>query len=775
MKKRLAVLAVLTLLLSFSDYNTKAAAADNDFSENRNDVKSSYINGDVNSDGDLTVSDAVLLQKWILGVNDAVFSNYKAADLCEDEMIDVFDFIALKKELLSDDSEYSALKINEVCSSNSSCYYDKLGNTPDWIEIYNSSDTAIDMGGIGLSDSKKNKYKFVFPKNTIIEPYGCLLVICSDTVCDEALYAPFNISSSGETIYLTEPEEKSGNLIDKVKVPSLETDEAYGRYADGTFTVLVPTPDSANDLSEPVLHISKPVFSKESGFYSDEFMLSLSSSDNYRIFYTTDGSNPITSDTAKVYDKPIRMYDNTSDKNRFINRICNDEKVNNPDFEDVDKGFVIRAVSQNEHGEFSRIVTNSYFVGKTADFYNNMKVVSMAIDEKDLFDSEKGIYSDNNLFGSGIEWERPANIQVFEKSCPVYSDNIGVRLAGNASREYFQKSFTFYARKTYGKGKMHYQWIEDLKDINGNEINDFDKITLRNNSEDWDYLKMRNYILQDLVSNRNLTLQGQEYCVLFINGEFWGLYTITEKYDENYIESHYNISKNDCTYYKIWNDVKGSEEIMDEYKDFFEWAKTADMKNESNYQRVCDTIDIQSLMEYITFQTYICNCDWMSGEEGNISNNWAMWRSNSVDKNEKYHDGKWRFMIYDTDRSTGLADLNTTDYSYDLLNKMDRTGLFLNISNVFYNLMNNDSFRNSFYKTYMEMIENDFEASEVKDRILKISELTKEASCKSNRCFSDTSADDNYNEYLDTFIDFFLNRPKYAEKYLNMLISEYTS
>ena len=58
------------------------------------------IEGDVNADGALSVIDAILLQKWLLAVPDAELTDWKAADLCEDNIINVFDLHLLKRMLL---------------------------------------------------------------------------------------------------------------------------------------------------------------------------------------------------------------------------------------------------------------------------------------------------------------------------------------------------------------------------------------------------------------------------------------------------------------------------------------------------------------------------------------------------------------------------------------------------------------------------------------------------------------------------------------------------
>lgn len=57
--------------------------------------------GDVNNDGKFNITDIVLLQKWLLAVPDAELANWKAADLCEDGILNVFDLCMMKRELIS--------------------------------------------------------------------------------------------------------------------------------------------------------------------------------------------------------------------------------------------------------------------------------------------------------------------------------------------------------------------------------------------------------------------------------------------------------------------------------------------------------------------------------------------------------------------------------------------------------------------------------------------------------------------------------------------------
>ncbi len=71
-----------------------------------------------------------------------------------------------------------AVVINEYMSSNGSTLYDENGDTPDWIELYNESTSAIDLDGYGITDNPSEPYNWVFPSITIL-PQNHLLIYAS--------------------------------------------------------------------------------------------------------------------------------------------------------------------------------------------------------------------------------------------------------------------------------------------------------------------------------------------------------------------------------------------------------------------------------------------------------------------------------------------------------------------------------------------------------------------------------------------------------------------
>ena len=100
-KRTMSVGLTVTLLLTSMSSITVNAVTEEPQSETKllQEVTED-VTGDVNDDGIFDVADVVLLQKWLLAVPDTHLANWKAADLCEDDILDVFDLCLMKRALL---------------------------------------------------------------------------------------------------------------------------------------------------------------------------------------------------------------------------------------------------------------------------------------------------------------------------------------------------------------------------------------------------------------------------------------------------------------------------------------------------------------------------------------------------------------------------------------------------------------------------------------------------------------------------------------------------
>ncbi|MBQ8298125.1 MAG: CotH kinase family protein, partial [Ruminococcus sp.] len=554
--------------------------------------------------------------------------------------------------------------------------------------------------------------------------------------------------------------------------------------------------DTATDLNV----VEEPLFSVEGGFYDEAFSLALNDSNGNEIYYTTDGSDPTTSETAQLYSGEINIYNNSNDANKYsaLMGISLYEMMNSytpPETSEVDKGIVIRAASKTSDGRFSEVATNSYFIGKTADYYYDLKVISMSTDPDYLFDEDTGAYmigsgwyewrnsseyvaydygdtqNPTNYNKDGKESEFPVNIQVFENGELAYTADVGARIAGNWTRALRQKSFRLYARSEYGDSKMRYSFFEEMTDINDQLIEEFDKVTLRNGGNDSEVLHFRDAIIQDLASDLAVDTMESEPCILFIDGEFWGFYMLREKTDGDYIESHYGIPKENVAVLKNGGIEEGVTEDASGFNAFCQWAASADMTDAANYEEFCNQMDVQSFMDYMTVETYVNNDDWI---KENYVNNWQTWRAKVTDPSIPEADGKWRFIFYDMDISSGLWQGANQMPNYDSLNTVTESPCAnFNFGAMLKNLMNNQTFAQQFYDNYIRIMETTFDPATVETKLMEYANAYGDAIKASDLRFSIDWAAYSFDTSVDQFRNYFNQRPAYAKAYLEKFVGKY--
>ncbi|QLY40800.1 hypothetical protein HF295_08010 [Hujiaoplasma nucleasis] len=123
--------------------------------------------------------------------------------------------------------------INEIMASNDNSLEDYQGENVDWIELYNPTDTPMDISGYYLSDNIEELKKWAFPENTIIPAEGYLLVYASgkDVLTNDQIHTNFNIARDGEELVLTAKDGQQ--ILDYVPDLIVPRDYSYGRKIDG--------------------------------------------------------------------------------------------------------------------------------------------------------------------------------------------------------------------------------------------------------------------------------------------------------------------------------------------------------------------------------------------------------------------------------------------------------------------------------------------------------------------------------------------------------------
>jgi|LSQX01.2.fsa_nt_gb hypothetical protein len=627
-------------------------------------------------------------------------------------------------------AEPGKLFINEVMAVNGSTIRDgdiddpksgsKGGDYSDWIEIYNAGTQAIDLTGYTISDDGAT---WTFPQG-MIPANGYLLVWASDkdkVAPDGQLHANFKITSLGETITLKMP---NGTVVDSITTTYLEDDQSYGRKSDGSseFSIfLKSTPGSANIYDPSLSAVIEPIFSHQGGFYTREFNLQLSTSESgVRIYYTANGSDPVpgTSGTLE-YIEGINIKSRVGEPNdlSMIQNISADRS--NPwraPVGEVFKCSTIKAVAIRDDGAKSNIITHSYFVDPNMNTRYSFPVISIVTDRANFFDDSTGIYVSNNSEKRGSEWERPIHIEFFEKDGTLgFSQYAGVRIHGNYTRKYPQKSLRLYADKDYdAKDEFEYEIFPGLrKNGSGKKLKSFERLILRNSGNDWTGVMFRDAMMQSLVSHLKPETQAYRPSIVFLNGEYWGIHNIRERFDKKYLEDHYDLDDDKVVILDPKEQIEvqeGTEEDAEAYmNDIVNYLKSNDITQKSTYDYIKTKMDIENFIDYNVSQIYFGNTDWPH-------NNVSVWKYKTDDG--QYHpeapygqDGRWRWIIKDTDFGFHMYD---TAVTHDTLNYAT-TGSRSFFGNtewavlILKTLLQNNDFRNEFINRFADNLNTSFD------------------------------------------------------------------
>ena len=688
--------------------------------------------------------------------------------------------------------------INEICTSNESTIKDIYDKYSPWVELYNNGPDKVDLSGYGLSNENYIPLKWTFPKNTIIKSKQYLIVFLSDRKFDEdELHTNFGINPKGDFLFLSDP---NGELIEKVEIPELKEDISYGRTNSNIFQEMTPTPLEKNKI--PVM---APTFSKGSGFYDNEFLLTLSSSQGSEIYYTTDSSNPLNSTTVQKYTEPIKIYDRSSEPNVYA-EIGDDE--NSPLFIGsfggykrpkylIDKAMVIRAYCENENG-ISPIIDNTYFVTTgNLEKYSNFTIVSLVVNPEDLFDPDIGIYvvgneyieAKNNMdpndftqmfklmyasnfYKEGPEWEKKTNMAIFENGKMILQQNVGIRIRGFSTKMQAGKSFNVYAKKRFGEKTIKNTLFKDNYDKKNKLITKYKSIALRNIfSEE----RTKDEIGNILLFGREFqSISDTRKSMLFLNGEYWGFYIIIEKFSESYFESHYDVPKEKVTLIKEGELSNGEESELPLYNNFFDEYSKKDVLDEKIYEEINNFIDLDSLIEHFVIGIYIGTADWPGHNDG-------VWRYNGekIDNNP-YSDGRWRYISFDFDYSMGYSiamwGQTPTEEPYEVNNLKNLERNKRAPTNLFLALLKNEDFRNKYILRFCDFINGIFNLDRVdlllndyKDNYLDMladSKVRWKGYDYENKLEAFATFKNNFVKNFDDIRKFYEERPKYALEHM---------
>ncbi|MEZ4734974.1 MAG: Ig-like domain-containing protein [Caldilineaceae bacterium] len=423
--------------------------------------------------------------------------------------------------------------------------------------------------------------------------------------------------------------------------------------------------------------VSPPTFSVVHGHFAAPFQLTLTSATpDAQIRYTTDFSTP-TPTQGTVYsgaltvDKTsvVRAIAYTSDSNQsatvtqtyiFLAQVRN--QSNNPG-----GGWpTVFAPKNTDGGPYPayyemapEIVNHASNSSQVEAALLALPSLSVVTDQPNLWDADDGIYINSNEKGKA--WERPISIELISPDAGTtgFSLNAGVRIHGQGSRRPHRtpkKSLRIYFRGgDYGVPKLDYKLFDD-----NDAVSQFDRILLRNGGNrsfpyfDRDQRREADYINDEFARRTFLGMDGLAghgtYAHLYLNGQYWGLYNVTERMDDTFLIAYLGGTSSD--YDLISPDEDQNYQPAADPGTLDAWNALHDLLNvetvdHARYQQVQQQLDVVDLADYMVLLHYVANTDWPA-------HNWYTYRKRSG------ADTRFRMIPWDSDTALNQINENVT-------------------------------------------------------------------------------------------------------------------
>ena len=521
------------------------------------------------------------------------------------------------------------------------------------IQIHNISTSSTDLSLIPfLSFSLKEGHSFFKPTPDWF---------MQDS--PQQLHTNFKISSNGETIYLSH----NGNMVDSLAVPRLNTNHSIGRTNDGAAQIGLftkTTPGKSNNKRTAYVdgYTALPFISPEAGYYDSPIEVKIYTTEsNASIRYTLDGSEPTNNST--IYSSAIT----------------------------IKKTQTIRARSFVP-GKIPGMASSSTFL--IGEKYT-LPVLSIATNNSNL-------YGNSGIFTNWQQtWNIPAHIEYFNKNKKLaFVQNAGMQVDGGAggSRSLPQHSFRIEpGNGSLGDGDLKY----NLMHRRPNRDN-FPSFYLRNGSNQHNILTYKDGLQVNALARNTYTYySAYEPIVVYINGEYFGVYELREKINYDYLEDNYqmNIDSLDflgVSYFK-GQQLEALRGSIDPFIKDLEYFRQLNNQASDYLTKVDQFLDIKSYTDYIIAESWAGNNDWPY-------NNIKLFRCVGTNM-------RWQWAINDLEWA--LNPNGWTSSSFNHIEYMLNQGSWNNYTGFWYNMIKNPEYRAYFLNRFADLMNTNYDFSVV--------------------------------------------------------------
>lgn len=585
----------------------------------------------------------------------------------------------------------SQVNINEYSASNSgTTILDNQGNNSDWIELYNSGSTTVDISGWYLSDDPTNLTKYSLPATTTIAATSFLRIWCSGKG------TPANATGHIHTNFkLTQCENDwiifydGSSVVDSLQLRRTQTLHSRGRQPDGSANWKIftsPTPNATNSSTAYDDYAPRPVLSPSAGYYStgQNIAITVTPTVGLTTYYTMNGAEPNTGST--VYSGLPINVPNTK---------------------------VIRAyaVSSNPAILPSFMETNTYLINEPIDA--RYGVVSIS-----------GGTPLDQLLG-GTQSNPKTHMEYFENGSQRTEGYGETNKHGNDSWAYNQRGIDIETFDEFGyNNAFKHKFFTDPK-MGASNRKDFQHIMIKaaasdnyssSNNTGKPSCHMRDAFVQTYSFRKGFELDGRrnKHVIVFKNGDYWGLYELREAFEGDYTDYYYKQPSDSIDNLAFWGGLQIRNGSDTGWVNLYNFVVGNSMTNVASYNYVASKLNFKSLIDYMVYNSYVVNSDF-------INWNSAWWRGRATDGTTPTS-RKWKYWNWDMDNVYDLGEnfsgLPTTDMTSDpcaYTNVFQNAGPNKGHPDILEKLLTNPSFKSMYINRYADLLNSSFKCDSILD------------------------------------------------------------
>ncbi|MDR3001548.1 MAG: CotH kinase family protein [Fibromonadaceae bacterium] len=491
------------------------------------------------------------------------------------------------------------------------------------------------------------------------------------------VHVSFELNNSGGKLFLMDPLLQ---IRDTVTYPAAVRDLSFAKnFENGRWALSKPPTPNAPNSNETYTGQAQPLAATSiprSGFFERELLFTLPSETERGIIRCdTSGAAP---------------NENSTLRSGYALRLT--------------KTTVMRCAQFKSGAYPSELILRTYIIGERLP---DLPVVSIAVNPKDMFDSETGLYATGPnassifpYFGANF-WEDtqlPVQVDFFESGARhAWSYPAGIQMFGNYSRGNPKKSVAIGFKERYGQKSLKYSLFPEHP-----HLTKFKWFILRNNGNNFGKDYIRDMLMSSLTEGLGIDYQKGRAVIVYYNGKYFGIHNLRERSNGDYFETNYGINDDFIDLVKNNNEVSRGSDA--DYQDILRWLGGITL-NDENLKQLGNRIDLDNYTNYMQSEIYFVNKDWPG-------NNLKRWRINTLPS-------KWKWFLYDTDFGFGsinespnvkMLDFVTEANGPDWPNPPHSTLIIRK-------LLENESYKNAFINRFSLLLVTYFAPTRVEARI----------------------------------------------------------